>query len=154
MLAPELAAGGDLRPHHVRRGAERLADNAALARTLEYLDGADPLRLTKVTDPFGRVASLTYDADGRIETPTDVVAMTSRVAYAPDDFVQALTTPYGITAFRRASEINGLGAARRIEATHPEGGTERVEFHFTSNTFGLPASVPVNCAGNVGGRIR
>ena len=104
-----------------------VTDAIGQVTTLEYLDGGDPLRLTKVTDPFGRIATITYDGGGRVQTLTDVVAMTSRISYAPDDFVQALTTPYGTTSFRRASEINGLSVSRRIEATDPEGGTERVE---------------------------
>ena len=45
--------------------------------TLEYLDSADPLRITSVTDPFGRVATMTYDALGRIDTVTDAAGMTS-----------------------------------------------------------------------------
>lgn len=118
-----------------------VTDALGQVTTLEYLDGADPLRLTKVTDPFGRIATVTYDADGRIETLTDVVAMTSRVADAPDDFIQALTTPYGTTAFRRSAEISTLSGFRRIEATDPDGGTERVEYHM-SPTPGVAASVP------------
>ena len=38
--------------------------------TLEYVDAADPLRLTRVTNPFSRTATLTYDALGHLETVT------------------------------------------------------------------------------------
>lgn len=31
---------------------------------------------------------------------------------------------------------------RRIESTDPEGGTERLEYHFTGTALALPAAVP------------
>ena len=119
-----------------------MTDAIGQVTTLAYLDAADPLPVTKVTDPFGREATLTYDAGGRLETITDVVGLQSRVSYAPDDFAQSHTTAYGTTSFRRAAEISVTNSFRRIEATDPEGGTERVEFHFKGTALSLPASVP------------
>lgn len=120
-----------------------VTDALGQVTTLEYLDATDPLRVTKVTDPFGRFALITYDGQGRIETLTDTTGLASRIAYEQDDFVQALTTPYGTTAFRRGSDISPTSSFRRVEATDPEGGTERIEYHFTGTALSLPASVPV-----------
>ena len=53
-----------------------------------------------------------------------------------DDFIQALTTPYGTTTFRHEPPFN---SARRIETTDPAGGTERIEYHTTHPE--LPGSV-------------
>jgi YD repeat-containing protein len=98
------------------------------APTFDYLDSAHPLAITKVTDPFGRFATMTYDAAGRLETITDVVGMTSRFAYGDGDFIQAMMTPYGTTTFRHQESFSSV---RRIEATDPVGGTERMEYHVT-----------------------
>src|SRR3990170_4657413 len=54
--------------------------------------------------------------------------MTSSFTYAGGDFIQAMTTPYGTTTFRHQEPFS---PARRIEATDPAGGTERVEYHVT-----------------------
>ncbi len=118
-----------------------VTDAAGQVTTLEYLDSADPLRLTRVTDPFGRAASLTYDAAGRLATITDAGGLTSSFGYAADGFLQTMTTPAGTTTFRKGPDSLGAGQFRRVEATDPLGGTERVEFHVT-NTAGLPATAP------------
>lgn len=119
-----------------------LTDAIGQVTTLAYEDAANPLRITRVTDPFGRAAILTYDGLGRIETLTDTVGMTSRMTYEADDFVQALTTPYGTTSFRRGPDGTFSGSFRRIELTDPEGGTERVEYHLFGAVLGLAATVP------------
>ena len=119
-----------------------LTDAIGQVTTLAYEDAVDPLRITKVTDPFGRTAILTYDGLGRIATLTDAVGMTSSMAYEADDFVQALTTPYGTTAFRRGPDGTSSGSFRRIELTDPEGGTERIEYHLFGAALGLAATVP------------
>jgi RHS repeat-associated protein len=61
-------------------------------------------------------------------TITDVVGMTSSLAYGDGDFIAAMTTPYGTTTFRHEAPFS---PARRIEATDPAGGTERAEYHLT-----------------------
>lgn len=116
-----------------------LSDALGQVTTLEYLDPAWPMWITKVTDPFGRFATFTYDALGRLEAVTDVAGMTSRFTYAQDDFITSMTTPYGTTAFRH--EPNQWGP-RFVEAVDPAGGTERVEFFFSTTMIpdALPAS--------------
>lgn len=103
-----------------------ITDAIGQVTTLEYLDSAHPLRVTKVTDPFSRYATLTYDAGGRVATITDAAGMTSSFLYGVGDFIQAMTTPYGTTTFRQEAQFT----ERRIEATEPSGGTERLEFHW------------------------
>jgi YD repeat-containing protein len=60
------------------RSAARSSSRSRRTRqvtTLDYLDSADPLRITKITDPFGRVATLTYDSAGRIATIIDAIGI-------------------------------------------------------------------------------
>ena len=70
-----------------------ITDAIGQVTTLDYLDSANPLRITKVTDPFGRFATMTYDALGRMVTVTDTVNMSASFTYAAGDFIQAMTTP-------------------------------------------------------------
>lgn len=119
-----------------------VTDAIGQVTTVAYEDAANPLRITKVTDPFGRIAQITYDGLGRIATLTDTAGMTSSMVYEADDFVQALTTPYGTTSFRRGPDGTFSGSFRRIELTDPEGGTERVEYHLFGAVLGLAATVP------------
>jgi RHS repeat-associated protein len=115
-----------------------VTDALGQVTTLDYLDPLDPLRLTKVTDPFARYATLTYDAGGRLASITDVVGLTSSFVYSTADFITAMTTPYGTTAFHSES----AGANRVMEVTDPAGGRERLEFRFSESL--LPATVPSN----------
>jgi RHS repeat-associated protein len=112
-----------------------ITDAIGQVTTLQYLDSAHPLNVTKVTDPFGRFATMSYDSGGRLLSITDAVGMASNFVYADGDFIQSMTTPYGTTMFRK----EGQGADRRIEATDPAGGTERLEYHVSLST--LPTTV-------------
>ncbi len=108
-----------------------MTDALGQVTTLDY-SNADPLLVTKVTDPFGRFATLTYDASGRLDSVTDMAGMTSRFSYDQANFMQAMITPYGTTTFRHSdSPATGF---RQVEATDPEGGTERLEFHGTDTS--------------------
>ena len=118
-----------------------VTDALGQVTTLAYLDVADPTRLTTITDPFGRAATITYDAGGRIATLTDVVGLPASFTYDAGDFIAAMTTPYGTTTFRQEAGLGGPDPNfRRIEATDPLGATERLEFHRTSAL--LPAQAP------------
>ena len=118
-----------------------LTDAIGQVTTLDYENSAFPLNVTRITDPFGRTATLGYDNLGRLSSIADVLGMVSSFSYAGDDFIQSMTTPYGTTAFRRGPDAATVAQFRRIEATDPEGGTERVEFHF-GPTSGVPATAP------------
>lgn len=118
-----------------------LTDAIGQVTTLDYEDAAYPLNVTKITDPFGRMAALSYDSLGRLASITDAVGMVSSFSYGGDDFIQSMTTPYGTTAFRRGPDAATVSQFRRIEATDPQGGTERIEFHF-GPTSGLTSAAP------------
>ena len=49
-----------------------ITDAIGQVTTLSYELPADPLKITRVTDPFGRYASFEYDAAGRLSRITDV----------------------------------------------------------------------------------
>ena len=64
--------------YYVKRlGAETLLDAIGQVTTLSYEHPTDPLKITKVTDPFGRFATLEYDASLRLVKITDVIGLTS-----------------------------------------------------------------------------
>jgi RHS repeat-associated protein len=108
-----------------------VTDALGQVTTIDYELSSDPLKVTSVTDPFGRSAQLTYDSTGELVTITDEIGMTSSFTYGPGDFIAAMTTPYGITAFRHEPSASTSASYRMIEATDPLGATERLEFHWT-----------------------
>ena len=116
-----------------------VTDAIGLVTTLSYEWASDPTRITKVTDPYGRVATLTYNSAGELASLTDVIGLTSSFAYGPGDFITNLTTPYGTTLF--AHETNSLTTTsyRSIQATDPLGGTERVEFQWSTTAIAATA---------------
>ena len=120
-----------------------LTDAVGQVTTLSYANSGDPLLITKITDPFGRTALLSYDSSGRLMSITDAVGMTSSFAYDDTDFMTSMTTPYGTTTFRRGPDSLAAGSFRRVEATDPEGGTERLEYHL-GTTAGIPAQLPAD----------
>jgi YD repeat-containing protein len=54
-----------------------IIDSVSQETTLAYGDPADPARLTSVTDPFGRVAVVHYNAQGQVDSITDVMKQQS-----------------------------------------------------------------------------
>ena len=97
-------------------------------------EGSDPLKITRVTDPFGRFAKFEYDTSGRLQKITDVIGITSEFTYGASDFISTLTTPYGITAFATGQD----GTARWLETTDPLGAKERYEF--SDSTLSIASS--------------
>lgn len=86
-----------------------------------------------MTDPFGRVATLGYDGQGRLVRITDAAGLTSEFSYAGNNFVTSLTTPYGATTFQTGVPLVDrprVNVDRFIEATDALGQTERLEFRF------------------------
>jgi RHS repeat-associated protein len=115
-----------------------VTDALGQVTTLSYELAADPLKVTRVTDPFGRFATFTYTASGRLAAITDVIGLTSSFAYEADDFISTLTTPYGKTSFRH--EPGGQSYYRLVESTDPLGGVQRLEYHYQHT--GLSATAP------------
>ena len=102
-----------------------------------FYEHADPYKITKVEDPFGRQATFTYNAEGQLETITDVIGLVSSFEYGLNDFITALVTPYGRTTFAMGEfEVNGRN--RWLEATDPLGARERIEYW--NQTFFVPGS--------------
>lgn len=95
--------------------------------------------MTKVTDPYGRFAALTYNTDGQLAAITDVIGMSSSFSYGNDDFIQSMTTPYGTSTFRTDGGYNTANV-RMVEATDPTGATERLEFWYSH--AGLATTAP------------
>lgn len=98
---------------------------------------ANSLDPSRVTDPSGRFAEFSYDADGRLVTIRDVAGIESRFRYKGiTDQMEALITPYGESKFEFGEE----GPTRWFEATHPNGDKERVEFRHKLE--GVPVVLP------------
>jgi len=101
-----------------------ITDALGQITNLSYELPGDPLKITKVTDPFGRFAIFEY-TNGQLTRIIDQIGIQSQFSYlAGTDSVDSLTTPYGTTTF--ASGENGT--SRWIEMTDPLGDKERVEF--------------------------
>ncbi|HKP03471.1 MAG TPA: RHS repeat-associated core domain-containing protein [Chthoniobacterales bacterium] len=101
-----------------------IADSLGQITTISYQLAGDPLKITKVTDPFGRFATFQYAA-GKLTTITDRIGIQSQFTYlAGTDSIDSLTTPYGTTTFVSGED----GISRWIETTDPLGGKERVEY--------------------------
>ena len=115
----------------------KITDAAGAATTLSYYPDSDygPDCISKVTDPFGRVANFQYNNSGQLIGITDPAGITSQFAYAPaagtpnydatldPNFIVAMTTPYGTTNFSTSND----GNVTAIQATDPLGGVERAE---------------------------
>jgi RHS repeat-associated protein len=113
-----------------------ITDAIGQVTTLSHDLPGDSYKITRVTDPFGRYATFEYDSLGRLSGITDVFGIQSSFEYGSGDFIKALTTPYGTTAFRAAE----AGGQRWLEATDPLGGTERLEYVNSLRELAPPAT--------------
>ncbi len=98
------------------------------------------MKITSVTDPFGRTATLGYTTDGRLTSITDTIGLTSTVLYGSNDMVSSLTTPYGTTTFTYETDRAGVYTNPIVQATDALGGTERLEFRW--GDAGMPDLEP------------
>ena len=115
-----------------------ITDQLGQVTTLSYDFPGDPLKITKVTEPFpiGRFASFGYNANGQLASITDEIGIQSIFTYANDgsSFITSLQTPYGTSNF----DTGQSGTSRWIEMTDPRGGKERVEYR--DNAPGIAGS--------------
>ncbi len=112
------------------------------ATTFSY-ENANPLLITKVTDPYGRQAVLTYTS-GKLTRIKDVLNIESSFVYDATDtsFVSSMVTAYGTSSF---SKGQGSGTDRWLQLTDPLGYTERVESKTDAPGIAdTPANVPAN----------
>jgi len=111
-----------------------IRDSLNQATTLSYDHPTDPLKITKLTDPFNREASFEYDGSNRLRLITDPVEIESEFTYGTGDFIDVLTTLYGETHFTAGQtfdfpQIEFASDTRRwIEITDPMGLKQRVEY--------------------------
>jgi RHS repeat-associated protein len=124
-----------------------ITDAIGQATVLGYTNSAYPDAITSVQDPFGRTAYFQYNGSGLLSQITDVIGITSQYAYGPNDFVTALTTPYGTTTFA-GDFTNGLAS---LQATDPLGETELAESPMPTSSFSSlaptsdpPSTLPTN----------
>lgn len=99
--------------------------------------------VTAVTDPFGRSALLTYDANNRLTAVQDQIGIISAFNYDANGKVVSLTTPYGVTSFDvGTATVPVKGVMSWVEVTEPNGGKQRVESLQYSTTPASDAAVP------------
>jgi RHS repeat-associated protein len=133
-----------------------ITDVSGHAMTLTYGLSTDPLKVTAVTDPFGRTANFTYSADGHLTSITDPMGITSSYTWSINDFISQLTTPYGTTKFAYLDGYLGptydsnpnpniapaCCFSRSLTITDPLGLTSRVDY--VQNAPGLQDADPQN----------
>jgi RHS repeat-associated protein len=103
-----------------------LTDALGQVTTLSYELANDPMKITRVTEPFptGRSATFSYTS-GQLTSITDEIGIQSQFHYATGtDFIDSLTTPYGTSTFATGES----GTNKWIELTDPLGEKERVEY--------------------------
>src|SRR5437588_5944172 len=117
-----------------------ITDTLGQVTTLSYELSGDPLKITKVTEPFptGRYAAFAYNAGGQLASITDEIGIQSVFTYTTDgtNFITSLQTPYGTSHFTTGQS----GTNRWIEMTDPVGSKERVEYR--DNAPGINATDP------------
>lgn len=78
-------------------------------------------KIKKIFDPYGRTVEFTYDGTlaqpDKIKSITDAVGMVSSFSYAPNGFMELMTTPYGKTHFRR---YNQAGSFEYVDPNDPQ----------------------------------
>ncbi len=116
-----------------------IADSLGQPTTLSYTQPGDSLKITKVTDPFGRFAEFEYTA-GKLTKITDPIGIESQFEYeAGTDFIKKMITPYGATNFSQGAAGD---SARWLEAIDPLGGRERVEYRGAASIPSSEGSAP------------
>lgn len=105
-----------------------ITDATGKVTSFSYELTSYPLLVTKVTDPFGRFTTLTYDASQRLASITDPIGITSSFVYDTTDpsFITTLKTPYGANSFAAGE---GANYQRWLNLTDAMGFMERIEFN-------------------------
>ena len=97
-------------------------------------------KCTRVVDPYGRAAALTYTTEALLASVTDMIGLISSFTYENGDFIAGMTTPYGTTTFRKESNPDYSQTNPVIEAIDPLGGVEHLEYRWENS--GVPATEP------------
>ena len=113
-------------------------DMVGASLSFEYVEPADDssedyFKISKVTTSDGRFATFEYyPTTGRLKKITDAVNLSSIFIYgatADPTLITQLQTPYGNTSFASEILVGDRNRTSYVQATDPEGGTERVEFN-------------------------
>jgi RHS repeat-associated protein len=116
-----------------------IADAIGQVTSFSYDHPTQPTRITRVTDPFGRFATFKYLPTGQLASVTDTIGMESSFEYSQLGNMMSLSTPYGVTKFRRPQVAFPIRALEIVDAM---GGTEHMEYHFNAIP-GLGATAPI-----------
>lgn len=120
---------------------DSITDADGKVTTFSYELTSYPLLVTKVTDPFGRFSTITYDASQRVSTITDPIGITSTMAYDGSGLVNGLTTPYGTSSFSYGQASPTDPATQRwLTLTDALGNSRRLEFRHSAP--GIATTVP------------
>jgi RHS repeat-associated protein len=119
--------------------------------TITYLSNTsgspDYYKISKITDPFSRFATLFYSApsstgDRELLATTDMGGLTSSYAYDLTGFMTSMTTPYGTTTFSTGTDLSDI-THRWVVVTDPLGQQERTESRqFDQGTTAMPFTDP------------
>lgn len=109
---------------------------------------AFPLLITSVTDPYGRSAHFTYNAQGMLTNIVDMIGMPSSFQYDQFGRMTNLHTPYGDTKFRYFDATTAapqtVQVDRAIEITEADGSKQLYAYRdhgsVTNNDVIIPLS--------------
>jgi RHS repeat-associated protein len=130
----------------------QIIDGDGHTNYIRYTDANFPAQITEVEDPFGRKATLKYDAlqGGLLTNITDVAGLASGFGYDTSGWMTRLTTPYGTTTFALTNrsfsgyDFGGTNEINRaVEITYPDGGKELYMYRDLSQCLGPSDSTPL-----------
>lgn len=112
-----------------------VTDAAGKATKIGYEAPQDPLKISQVTDPFGRPTRFQYDQTGLLSCIVNPEGHATFFAYGPrpeavgvsQDFVRSMETLAGRFTFQSGEQLVGPSYRRWLEATGPGGDRERLE---------------------------
>ena len=121
-------ADNSIEIHYYNDGSNRIdkiTDALGQETIFAYENKDDSNKITKVTDPFSRAAVFDY-TDSKLVGTTDPVGISSRFVYqANSNFINSLTTPYGVVTFTTGESGTNRWLNMKEEET---GAIERVEY--------------------------
>jgi RHS repeat-associated protein len=133
------SAGNTVQIFYDPNGRISYINDALGQSTIFYYDHtSDPHKITRIEDPFHRVAYFDYDLKGRLMKITDVIGITSVFSYSNGDFINQLTTPYGVTTF----SFTENSSDRSLTITDPNGDQEYILYKTTADVPFSEAEVP------------
>jgi RHS repeat-associated protein len=115
-----------------------ITDAVGQTTTLHY--NSDGL-VERMSDPFGREAVFTYDADRNLTDLKDIGGYTTSVEYDANSIMQALINDGGRTEFKIEAATGtysavqyplpgtDIGCSSRVTITHPDGGKEEYYYN-------------------------